>query len=494
MLPILTSGQIREADQYSIEKEGITSVELMERAARELFHKLLLLFPQGEEFVILCGNGNNGGDGLVLARLLHRVRKKVRVVLADAQGKRSEENRLNLQRLDQEPGLEICAWINETFPLGQNTIVVECLLGNGLKRAPEGQFLSLIAYANSLDVSRVAVDVPAGLFSEGPGSDPETIFRADYTLTFQVPKPNLLNPDYGMFTGRLEVLDIGLDRAFIRDQANGEYLTEASDVCKILPKRHPALSKHDFGHALLIAGSEDKMGAAILATQACLRSGAGLTTVHVPFSAKKTMNICAPEAMLSLDPEETFLSDFPDVRYKTAVGIGPGIGKAPETAELVLDVLETHLPKVLDADALNILAANPEWLIYLNTHTVLTPHALEFDRLTHTHASWTERITTAREFALKRQCVLVLKAPHTMIFSPDGRMFYNSTGNAGLAKGGSGDVLTGMLTAYLAQGITPLDAAIAAVYNHGLAADLAVREISEKALLAGDLVDFLKKV
>lgn len=494
MLSILTSEQIRQADRFTIENNGITSLELMKNASREVFHTITALFPAMSDFVILCGNGNNGGDGLVLARLLHCIRKQVLLVLADSEGKRSEENQHNLERLKNETSVEILSWNGESFPCPPNILIVEALFGNGINRPPEGVFLSLIRYTNKLENLKIAIDVPGGLFTEEKGTNLETVFRADYTLSFQVPKLNLLNPDYASCVGKLEILDIGLNRDFIQKQPCSDFYLQAVDLCQILPKRHPASSKNDFGHALLIAGSKDKMGAAILAAKACLRSGAGLTTIHIPVSGKTAMNISAPEAMLSLDSDDKILTKFPDLKYKTAVGIGPGIGKESETAELVLKVLQSDLPKILDADALNILANNKDWFQYLDFRTVLTPHQREFDRLTKVHEDWTERIAGARSFVEKYGCVLVLKAPHTLIFATDGRVFYNSTGNPGLAKGGSGDVLTGIIAAYLAQGIKPLDAAIAGVFNHGLAADLAVKEISERALLAGDLIHFLAKI
>lgn len=492
MLPILTSQQIQQADRFTIEKQGISSLDLMERASLEVFHKITVLFPKADDFIILCGNGNNGGDGLVLARLLHSITKKVVVVLADEEGKRSPENQHNLDRLRNEAGVEIRRWNGKPFDRSPGTLIVEALLGNGINRPPEGSFLSLIQYVNRLEALKIAVDVPGGLLTEGNETKPETVFRADFTLTFQVPKLSLLNPDYTFYVGKLEIIDIGLDKDFMEKQTTDAFYLEEADARKILPKRHASVSKHDFGHALLLAGSEDKMGAAILATQACLRSGAGLTTVHIPTSGKTAMNISAPEAMLSLDRDDKILIEFPDLKYKTAIGVGPGLGKEPETAELVLKTLQADLPKILDADALNILANNPDWLQYLDSKTILTPHQREFDRLTSVHETWTDRIASARNFVERHNCILVLKAAHTLIFSPDGRIFYNSTGSPGLAKGGSGDVLTGIITAYLAQGIDPLDAAFAAVYNHGLAADLAVKEISEKALLARDLIEFLK--
>jgi hydroxyethylthiazole kinase-like uncharacterized protein yjeF len=268
---------------------------------------------------------------------------------------------------------------------------------------------------------------------------------------------------------------------------------EANFIDQILPKRIETSSKHDFGHALLVAGSESKAGAAILATKACLRSGAGLTTVHIPNSCKIALNISCPEAMLSLDSNEKHITQIPEVKYKTAVGIGPGIGFKEETIKVFEFILQSDFLKVLDADALTILSQNPPLFQYLNGKTVLTPHEREFDRLTKVHQTWEERIETAQVFVRNYDCVLVLKAPNTLIFSGDD-VFYNTTGNVGLAKGGSGDVLTGIMTSYLAEGLKPLDAALVGVFNHGLAADLAVKESKPRALLAGDLIEFLKFV
>lgn len=265
-------------------------------------------------------------------------------------------------------------------------------------------------------------------------------------------------------------------------------------IQQILPERNPNSSKHDFGHALLMAGSEDKAGAAILATKACLRSGAGLTTVHLPGNCRIAMNISCPEAMLSLDKNESFISQTPALNYKTALGIGPGIGTNPETEAVVLKLLQSKLPKVIDADALNCLARHPDWFQYLDEQTILTPHHREFDRLTKEHNNWKERFLSAKKFVSKHKCVLILKAPQSLIFDTTGKVYYNTTGNSGLAKGGSGDVLTGIITAYLAQGMNAIDAALTGVYNHGLAADLAVKEINPQALLAGDIIDFLRKI
>lgn len=285
------------------------------------------------------------------------------------------------------------------------------------------------------------------------------------------------------------ILEIGLsERELEKNNLNQDLIN------KISPQRNPNASKHDFGHALLIVGSEEKTGAAILATKACLRSGVGLTTVHIPSSCRLALNISCPEAMLSLDSNEKYISQVPSFEHKTALGLGPGIGIKAETSKVVYHILEIDLPKVIDADALNLLAENPIWFSYLNEQTILTPHAKEFDRLTKVHTTWEERFTSAKEFASTYGCVLVLKAPQTFIFSPKGEVFFNTTGNVALAKGGSGDVLTGMITSYLAQGISALDSALCAVYNHGLAADLAVKEINSRALLASDLVEFFTKI
>ena len=493
MLPVLTSQQISHADRFTIENDGVTSLELMDRAAQEAYHRISDLFPHISDVLVLCGNGNNGGDGLVIARLFHEKNTPVRVFLADPSGKRSEENAYNLDKL-KSSGVSILGGGVQKLSVGPDTLVIDALFGIGLKRAPEGAFLSLIRFINGQNCHKIAIDIPSGLMSEGEETIESRVFKADYTLTFQVPKFNLLQPDFAAYTGKLEVLDIGLNKEFIGWRHTRFHYVEKSDVEKIIRQRHPGNSKHDLGHALLIAGNGDKNGAAILAVKACLRSGAGLTTIHVPRSCGTVINIAAPEAMLSLDADEKNITTLPKFEYKTALGLGPGLGTGENTARIVLDLLQSDLPKVVDADALNVLAQNPYAMSFLNANTILTPHAREFDRLTKAHGSWAERIASAQEFVRLYSCILVLKAPHTMIFSPKGKVFINSSGNAGLAKGGTGDVLTGIITAYLAQGIDPLDAAIAGVYHHGLAADLAVKEISERALLAGDVIEFLGKI
>lgn len=268
---------------------------------------------------------------------------------------------------------------------------------------------------------------------------------------------------------------------------------DTKHIKKMLPERNNMSSKHDFGHAQIIAGSETKAGATILATKACLRAGAGLTTVHVPSSCRIAMNVSCPEAMLSIDENEKYISEIPDLKYKTAIGIGPSIGFKKETINVLVSILQSELPKIIDADAITILSQNPHLFQYLNENTILTPHEIEFDRLTKVHSTWEERIISAIDFVKNFNCILVLKAPNTFICTPN-KVYYNTSGNVGLAKGGAGDVLTGIITAYLAQNLSPIEAALAGVFNHGLAADFAVSQIKHSALIASDIIEFLTKI
>jgi NAD(P)H-hydrate epimerase len=497
MLPILSADQMKTLDSYSIKKQQITSLDLMERAANKAFEKINDLMPDLKHCIVLCGNGNNGGDGWVLARLLHEKSCKILVIEVDSNGNRSKENKINRKKAIVL-GIETVEWELKKRPeiqVKSNTLVIDALFGFGLSKKLSGIYADLVQEVNTWNCLRLAIDLPSGLTANLRTEKDNSILISDYTLTFQLPKLNLLNPDNAKFIGELHILNIGLEQEFIQEQESVNFWITKQDIQEIFPQRKSFESKRDFGNALLITGSKTKAGAAILATKACLRSGAGLTTVHLPVSCQIAMNISAPEAMLSLDENPNFITELPDLKYRTAIGIGPGIEEEEQTKKVVEAILKQQkIPKIIDADALNILAENKKYLSFLNEKTILTPHEREFDRLTKVHTSWSDRINSAKEFVQNNPCVLVLKAPHTMIFSSDGKVYYNSTGNVGLAKGGSGDVLTGIITSYLAQGISPLNAAIAGVFNHGLTADLAIQEIDKNALLASDLIHYLTKL
>ena len=301
--------------------------------------------------------------------------------------------------------------------------------------------------------------------------------------------------DYYELVGTYEILDIGLVEDFIEAQTSKYQYLILQDIIQLYRPRNKFSHKGSFGHGILLAGSKGKMGAAILSAKACLRSGAGLLTVNIPACGYIPMQTALPEAMVICDEQDEYLRKYPDLSPYSAIAMGPGMGQEKETAQVLKVIIQqAAVPLVLDADALNILAENKTWISFLPANTILCPHPKEFDRLTYAHTSAYDRLQTARSFALKYQVIVILKGAHTAIVLPDQRVFFNSSGNAALAKGGSGDVLTGMLLAYLANGYKPFEAALMGVFLHGMAADRYVDKFSIDSMLSGDLIDMLKEV
>ncbi len=342
----------------------------------------------------------------------------------------------------------------------------------------------------------IAIDIPSGLMGEDNSENNlENIVKADYTLTFQFPKISFLFAENEPYVGEFEVLPIGLHPEGIAKTPSNFHLLEADDIQKLIPKRSRFSHKGTFGHALLIAGSYGKMGAAVLSSKACLRSGVGLLTTHIPRLGYTILQTAVPEAMTSVDQHDSMFTELPDLEPFSAIGAGPGLGTKSNSEKALLSLLENaKVPLVLDADALNILSKNKEWLEKLPENSILTPHPGEFKRLAGEAANSYENIQKQIGFSEKYKVIVVLKGAFTSISTPDGKLYFNSTGNPGMATAGSGDVLTGIILSLLAQGIAPKNAAITGVHLHGLAGDLTAKEKSEISLIAGDIVEFLGKV
>ena len=313
----------------------------------------------------------------------------------------------------------------------------------------------------------MAIDVPSGLFADQP-SALGFIFKADYTLSFQFPKLAFLFPENDPYVGRFEILDIGLHPRYVEEVETRNLLTVKAMVKPILHSRTKYSHKGTYGHALLIAGSEGKTGAALLGAKACLRTGVGLLSVHLPKMAQLPLQTAIPEAMVDGDESETCFTMFKDLDAYSAVGVGPGLGKADETQRALKRLIqEVQVPLVMDAVALNILSENPTWLAFLPAKTILTPHPKEFERLVGKTTTSFERLERQRELSMKHNIIIVLKGAHTSITMPNGTCFFNTTGNPGMATAGSGDVLTGIILSLLAQRYSPEEAAVLGVYLHG---------------------------
>lgn len=493
MLPVLDAEGVRSADARTLAAQGITSWQLMERAAEACTRSLLQRTTREQAFVVVCGMGNNGGDGLGIARLLHAAGRTVRAVRVRHKEQPSEDNAANYDRL-LRAGVP-CSEIDSigSLQFHDNELIVDAILGIGSSKVSTGLVRETIALMNRSGRPVVSVDLPTGLWpGDNAGNDPQGIVRAGLVLTLGTPKLALLLPENAPFVGHWDLLPIGLDEAFLAQAPATHRWLEQADVAALLRPRPRTGHKGNFGHALVVAGGTGHLGAAVLATRAALRSGCGLVTVHVPAGGDAVLHAAAPEAMCSVDPDPV-VSNLPRPGRYSAVGIGPGLGTDPDTAQLLKRMLQdAATPLVLDADALNILAENRTWTGFLPGSTVLTPHPKEFDRLYGSPStSGYERLERAREMAAKWNVVLVLKGAPTAICAPDGRVFFNATGNVGMAKGGSGDVLTGLLTGLLAQGYGPLHAAVLGVHLHGLAGDLLAGSLGMDGMKAGDLVEQL---
>lgn len=496
-MKIFSIDQIREADRYTIENEPISSILLMERAAEELFYWWLANNPYTETPVhIFCGLGNNGGDGLVLSRLLLKVGYPVTTYIVRYSEHSSSDFDANLTALEGCANNKIIELTPKSIipVIQEEEQIVDAIFGSGLSKPVEGFPAKVIQHLNQSGAAKISIDMPSGLFADQPSDTKSAIVRADYTLSFQFPKLAFLFPENDAFVGHWEILDIGLHHDFINKTGTNHLYMTREDLSPSLKKRKRFSHKGTFGHALLIAGGYGKMGAAILTTKSAVRSGVGLVHTHVPRWGAAIMQTACPEAMLSIDRYEFYLSEMPKTGGYTAIGAGPGLGTEEQTQKAIkLLIQQTQVPLVLDADALNILSLNKTWIPFLQKNTILTPHPKEFERLVGTWRNDFERLEKQREMAVKHGLFVVLKGANTSVAFPDGKIYFNSTGNPGMATGGSGDVLTGLITGLLAQGYTPGIASVLGVYLHGLAGDIAARKISSQALSATDIIKHMGK-
>lgn len=496
MKKILSVDQIRKADAFTIENEPIPSIDLMERASNQCVRWIQKHLDQQTDFYIFCGPGNNGGDGLAVSRLLHEAGFKVIPVIVAFTDKYSTDFIINRDRLLKNSVDCIELKSIENFPeIDKESVVIDAIFGSGLSKPVGGFAAEVIGAINQLNNITIAIDIPSGLFADQSSQNKTAqIIRADYTLSFQLPKYAFLMPENDPYVGKWQILPIGLSDQFIDDIVVRNYLLEKSDCSGVYQKRTKFSHKGNYGHALLIAGGLGKMGASILASRACLRSGVGLLTAHVPLQGIEILQTAVPEAMLDLGRFENYFSNVPDLKGYTSIGVGPGIGLQEQTRNaLKLLIQNSTIPMVLDADALNILAENKTWLSFLPKGSVITPHPKEFERLTEKASNDFERAAFAKDFAVKFGLVVVLKGAHTQIATPLGECFFNSTGNPGMATAGSGDVLTGIILGLMAQGYSGVHAAMIGVYVHGLAGDLAVKKTGHTALIASDIIAKLGK-
>ncbi len=486
---------IKAIDAYTIENEPVASIDLMERAARALADAILERYA-GRSFAVFAGPGNNGGDGLAVARMLHDAGCGVSVWLINPKGKLSPDCAVNLERL-QGTGVPVVQ-VADSFSMptiNSDSIIIDALFGSGLDRpVVAGVFADVIRGIDACTNDVVAVDMPSGLLGGENEPSLQLIVFATLTLTLQFPKLSQLFAENEMFVGGVQILDIGLSQRAIDETPSPFFYTCKDEILPLVRPRAKHAHKGNFGRALLVAGSKGMAGASVLAARAALRCGVGLLTVHVPAANNAIVQVAVPEAMTSIDSNECCFSDNIDTERYTAVAVGPGLGQSKESEAALLHLIDNcNAPMVLDADALNILARNPAYMQRLPQGSIITPHVGEFARLFGATESSYVRLQAAQAYSMTFGVTIVLKGAHTVVVTQLGTMHFNSTGNPGMATAGCGDVLTGCILSLLARGLTAPDAARLAVYIHGLAGDIAAGDKGEVALVAGDIVDSLPR-
>lgn len=489
---VLTSQQIRKAEEATIKNKGITAIDLMEHAATLCFQWLdTRLQGQNIKIHVFCGIGNNGGDGLVIARHLIQQGYNVSCYVVNFSEKRSDGFLENYNRLKELGDWPIVINSENDFPeVDFEDIVIDAIFGIGLTRKPSSFTKKLIDYINSTRVFTLAIDIPSGLFSDKTAIDKETVLRAGHTLTFQSPKLAFLLPENKEYINTWEIIDIDLDENFIESlQPKTNYITKL-DVSSLYQSRNKWSHKGTFGHSLIIGGSFGKIGAVSLATTAALKIGSGLVSAYLPKCGYQILQIAVPEAMVEVDSDDELVY-FNFKTKATVIGIGPGMGTSEKTAFGFENFLkENKLPLVIDADAINIISQNQYLLEYLPQKTVLTPHPKELERLIGSWENDYDKLNKAIQFSTKHNLILVIKGAHTSII--DGEFtYFNSTGNPALATAGSGDVLTGIITGLIAQGYNPRNAAIFGVYLHGKTADIAIQDTGYETFTATTILDYL---
>jgi hydroxyethylthiazole kinase-like uncharacterized protein yjeF len=491
-LPIFSAEQIKLIDAYTIQSEPIASIDLMERAASKCSQWIMNHYEVETVFKVCCGLGNNGGDGLAIARQLLEHGYKVEVFIINYSDKCSEDFFINKKRLD-DLFPRFLMEVNDVKHLPhfqKSDVIIDALFGIGLSKPLTGLAAECVNVMNESEAAIIAIDVPSGLFVDKHSNKNSPIIKAQYTLTFQNPKLGFMFAENNIYVGNGHVLDIDLKwTEELQNSCQSFYVTE--DVIKQLIKPRKKFShKGTFGHSLLVVGSYGKMGAAIMSAYALLRSGAGLLTVCVPQCGYEIMQTSVPEAMALVNGNEFIQFNELDISSYSAIGIGPGIGTESDTQHSVKTILQTcKKPLVIDADALNAISLNKEWLSLIPSNSILTPHPKEFERLTKSVTNDFERHQLQIEFSKQYNVYVVLKGAHTCITTPQGESYFNSTGNSGLAKGGSGDVLTGLITGLLAQGYSSFEASLIGVYVHGMAGDITKKEKGEVAMIPTDVIE-----
>jgi len=490
-MKILTSKQIKDCDLTTIEK-GISSVDLMENAAKCCVDWIEINFKSTQKFLIFCGTGNNGGDGFAIARMLYEKGFDVEVFIDDANEKYASDAKINFEKIKNISGIDVKDFSDFSAIKNEKTIIIDAIFGYGLNRQLSGKVKDIIEELNQQSIPKISIDIPTGLFADKLIDENSTVLKADFTLTFQFYKRSFLHPETGKFCGKITILNIGLDEDFINEIETDYFIIDEELIKGIYKPREEFSNKGTFGKSILVGGSYGKIGAITMSTLSALKTGSGLTFTIAPECGNLILQSQVPEAMF-INSGEKYIDKI-EIHEKAVYGIGPGLGKEKQTIKVLCDFLEVYKnPIVLDADALNILSENHK-VNLIPKNSVITPHPLEFERLFGKTDDSFERLELAKQKAEELHIFIILKDHHTAIITPDKKVFYNITGNSGMAKGGSGDVLTGILTSLISQKYDIEKACIFSVWLHGKAGDFAAEEFSKEAMLPTDLIGKISEV
>ncbi len=489
---------MKELDEYTIQSEDISPIDLMERASAKVTDFIKQNYPNRQRHIaVFSGPGNNGGDGLAVARQLNAVGyERVEVFLFNTSNSLSADCKTNAERLQNECRNVTYTEVTQQFEAPQltaQTLIVDALFGTGLNKPLSGGYAALVQFINALGAEIISIDMPSGLMCEDNSFNSySSIVCATHTLTFQLPKLAQLLPDNQNYVGQLHLIDIGLSSEKVEEMPVQFSITEPQEIKRMLKSRPAFGHKGTFGHALLIAGQYGMAGAAILAAKACLRSGVGKVTLHTPTSNNAILQTAVPEAVISHDADENIFTTPLPMDSFNAVAIGPGIGTHKRTAlALIEQISHSSSPLLLDADALNILGGHKGWIPQIPANAILTPHPGEMIRLGICNHDSYSILMEAINMTKRYNIFLVLKGHYTGVCTPSGHVYFNPTGNSGMATAGSGDVLSGIITSLLAQGYCPETACRLGVYLHGLAGDIAAAELCEESITASDIIAHL---
>ena len=489
-MKIFSSEQLYQADKITTEKQQISSADLMERAGNQIYNWLHQRMQGAQVPIhIFCGIGNNGGDGLVVGRLLIESGYNVYMYVVNCSDKRSSDFLINYDRIKNvTKSWPLLMTSEKDFPvIKQEDIIIDAIFGIGLNRCMGGWVKKLIQYLNTQTAFKLAIDMPSGLYANGPLEDVEAVLSANHTLTFQAPKLSFFLSETAKFVPYFEVLDIGLDAEYLQNTEPIAQLISKPEAQKFYKQRQKFDHKGTYGHTLIVAGGYGKMGAAVLAATASFRAGAGLVSCFIPKCGYQILQTALPEAMVITDEMENFISNIDHNIKLSALAVGMGIGTAPETVSALEKIFKRDkVPMVIDADALNCISKNKKLLNILPKNSILTPHLGELERLIGKCKNDYDRLEKTKKFSKKYDVIVIIKGAFTITVL-DGKLYINTTGNPGMATAGSGDVLSGVIAGLLSQGYDPLLASVFGVYLHGSAGNIASHSLGFEAIMASDI-------